>query len=84
ITGDVQGGVAEVAPAEAKKTVKGHSRAKGDVPDDYMSLRLVALEEKVKLVSEVEKRLQIERDRLELDRRDLQLQRAELAFYQPM
>lgn len=37
----------------------------------------------VKLVTEVEKCLEMERDRLKLDRRDLQVQRAELAFYQP-
>jgi hypothetical protein len=66
--------------------------------DDYLSARLLALEEKVslpllslssqpasqiQLVSAIEKGLDVERERIELDRRDIQIQRAQLTFYPP-
>jgi hypothetical protein len=37
----------------------------------------------VKLVTAIEKGLDVERERIELDRRDIQIQRAQLAFFPP-
>jgi hypothetical protein len=35
----------------------------------------------VKLVTAIERGLDVERERIELDRRDIQIQRAQLAFF---
>lgn len=37
----------------------------------------------MKLITAIEKTLDIERERIELDRRDIQIQRAQSAFYPP-
>jgi hypothetical protein len=50
---------------------------------DYVSQRLSALEEKVKLLADVERAIDIERERLEVDKRDVQIQRAQTASAVP-
>jgi hypothetical protein len=54
------------------------ARLKGLV-SDYLSNRLSALEEKMKLLAEVDRAIDVERERLEVDRRDVQIQRAQAA-----
>ena len=50
-----------------------------DLVGDYLSNRLSALEEKMKLLAEVDRTIDVERERLEVDRRDVQIQRAQAA-----
>lgn len=45
--GVVVGGGAAAVSAAADKALDGHKKAMGDVLDDYLQLRLVAMEEKV-------------------------------------
>mmetsp|Transcript_26395 Transcript_26395/g.39165 ORF Transcript_26395/g.39165 Transcript_26395/m.39165 type:complete len:188 (+) Transcript_26395:1812-2375(+) len=63
------------------------SGTKSNVPKgntgSNITRRLETLEEKMKLMEEVEAALEIERERIELDRRVLRVQRAQLAFHQP-
>jgi hypothetical protein len=48
----IGGGAAAVA-AGATSALKSHKQALGDVLDDYMGLRLVALEEKVRSICDL-------------------------------
>jgi hypothetical protein len=61
------------------------ARADGDAREallEYMAVRTEALEERVRLISSVEKSLVLEQKRVKLERRDLQLLRTQMAAQQ--
>jgi len=81
-TAHAVGGGAALVSAAAKLAAGTKESSIEDILDDYLSVRMLALEEKMQVMSSIEKALEIERERVELDRHDLQVQRARIAFIQ--
>ena len=75
------GTAAALVTAAARESAKSTLAQADSLLDDYVSLRLSVLEQKMQLMGSIEDALKVDKDRLEMDRHDLQVERAQHASF---